>query len=166
MLLWDPTSDQLHKNFGAGHGLGFVLDIPWCDKGDEEGASALHQHNCIVRDPQGRPHICTHTATGEASYEGAAGQPTEVRWLHPLVPPWLAGHMEWVCLWPHCVEPSPAADWRSISISTITVKISTWNMVAHVSKVRWLLRPHIIFPRSRNLCCWFTWHLFKGKLTG
>lgn len=94
MLLRDTASNQLHEKIGGGHGLGSLCDCSARDEVNEEGAGALHQHNCAVGDPQGRAHFRAHTAAGEAPDCGAEGEPEEVRGLHPLVPPWCAGHME------------------------------------------------------------------------
>jgi len=94
MLLRDTASNQLHEKIGGGHGLGSLRDCSALDEVDEEGTGALHQHNCDVGDPQGRAHLCAHAAAGEAADGGAEGEPEEVRGLHPLVPPWCAGHVE------------------------------------------------------------------------
>lgn len=94
MLLRDTASNQLHKKTGGGHGLGSLRDRTARDEVDEEGAGALHQYNRAVGDPQGRAHLCTHAASGEAADGRAEGEPEEVRGLHPLVPPRCPGHME------------------------------------------------------------------------
>lgn len=111
--------------------MGSLCDRTARDEVDEEGTSALHQHNCAVGDPQGRAHLRTHAASGEAAYGGAEGEPEEVRGLHPLVPPWRAGHMERVRVWPHHVEPTAAA---RRSTSQMTEKCCTGNLVAHFSE--------------------------------
>lgn len=63
-----------------------------------QSAGPLHQHHCLVRVPQGRAHVGLHNPPRQDVDSGAAGRPCHVCWLHTLVPPRLARHLERVHL--------------------------------------------------------------------
>ncbi|KAG6535739.1 hypothetical protein ZIOFF_000762 [Zingiber officinale] len=71
----------------------------------EEGAGDVREDNSDVGVAQGRAHVGSHAAAGEAADGGATGGPGSLRRLRTLVPAWLAGHLERVSLHPHRVKP-------------------------------------------------------------
>lgn len=105
----------------AGHGLAAVCG------GGGDGAVAepagdagpLREHHRAVGGPEGRAHVRPHPPAGQAADAGAAGEPCDVRRLHPLVPARRAGHLERVPLRANYVRPAKAIKTRALANSLV-----------------------------------------------
>jgi hypothetical protein len=88
---------------GAGHrdGLEAARGGARCAAVDAAGGRAIRGHHGAVGASQGRAHVGAHAAAGQAADPGAAGRPSHLRRLHPLVPPWPPRHLEPLPLRPH-----------------------------------------------------------------
>lgn len=81
----DPSAEHEHP-FGGGHGPAGLCGRNQHHKVHED-PSPLPQRNHSIRVQEGCPHISSHHQAGEDADPRAAGRPSQLRRLHPLVPP-------------------------------------------------------------------------------